>query len=451
MARRGAAPAQPQSNTAGGTPLVDPFLRYARTQPFPVQIGTLAAGNSGGQATSFLTWNPPDIPEVPGWVSELDLAITLPVAVVIPAGANATISPYAPYSAFTINMLLAGSPEWPNNTSLVPFWLDEIMSTRDFDPFSVGPNLVNSGTGSQKGNPLDIPAWFDAGTVTNAFVPNFSGGTTVVLPGSVIHNGGTAAATTHFIMSFLTRLRFQRKRTKMWGMVPLGDPQNRPQLKLQLNALVGGQPENNLIQDIAAAGITATVDTGGVTCNAVFRSKSLDILPGSVTQLGTPQVALGLNVTYDNSFSIQNAGAILYQFQRTAQIYTKILHCFVNKQAPIDVDYFALWLNQNRQSARWEYDMSAGTLQDYYADVLRKYHRYLPNGVFVVDMEDGDFPDIPRETPYNALMSPDTAYAGAAGVAATPNLTTAFRIPSGTVMSGAYAGIYTFGLVRVPY
>jgi hypothetical protein len=186
----------------------------------------------------------------------------------------------------------------------------------------------------------------------------------------------------------------------------------------------------------------------------VFRSKSLDVLPQTVQQMQQPMVQLGLNVTYDNSFQIQNAGAILYQYQRTAQIYNTIFHGFVNGNnpaSPIDVDYFGLWLTQNQASARWSYDASAGTMQDYFSDLFHRYKRYLPKGVFVVDLDNGQVPEIPRETPYNGLMSPDTAYAAAAGVAATPNMATAFRIPAGTAMSGAYAAIWTLGLVRVPY
>lgn len=423
-------------------PAIDPFLRFARTRPFPVQLGSVAAGNSGGQATSLVVWNPNQIPEVPAWLSYLDLLITLPVSVTVPAGATVNVSPYAPYSAFSAQMILAGSPEWPANVSLVPFWLDELTNSQQFDPMGIGPALSTPNT-----TPGDVPTWFDQGPS----VPGFAGGATTVLPGQSITNPGGAPAVTTFQMVFPVRIRFQRKRNKMWGMIPLGDPQNRPQLRMQLNALVGPNPENNLIQDPAASGATAVLAGGGAAINAIFRSKSLDILPQSVQQLAQPLVALGLNLTYDNSTQIQNAGAILYQYQRTAQIYTAIMQLFVNNQAPVDLDYWALWLTQDRASARWEYDAAAGSMQDYFNDTFQRYHRYLPNGVFVADLDGGEFPDIPRETPYNPLMSPDVAYASAVGVAATPNMATAFRIPAGTPMVSAYSGTYTFGLVRVPY
>lgn len=237
----------------------------------------------------------------------------------------------------------------------------------------------------------------------------------------------------------------------MWGMIPLGDPQNRPSFRMQLNSLVGGQPENNLVQDIAAGGATAVVDTGGISIQSNFRSKSYDALPPTVTNLPNPQVQYGFNVTYDNSHTVQNAGLLDYQYQRTAQIYTKMFHTMVNNANAIDMDYFGLWLTEDRQTARWEYDAAAGNFQDYYEHLLAAYKRYLPKGTFIADFESGEVPELPKETPFNALMSPDAKYAQAAGVAPTPNMTTAWRFPAGTAMSGAYVGIYTLGLVTVPY
>lgn len=431
-------------------PPVDPFLRYARSQPLPVQVGSVPAGNTGGLATSIVAWNPNNIPEVPAWCSEIDLICSLPVSITIPAGKSVTMSPWAPYSALSAQMILAGSPEWPNNCSLVPFWWDELISNGGFDPMGVGPVTVADFDAQKTGQ---ITSWFDRGPAATA--PSFGTGSTTILPGQTVTNGGTVAETLHVVLVWVSRIRFQRKRMKMWGMIPLGDPQNRPVLRLQLNALIGPNPENNLIQDTTpASGSTAAVDTAGLAVTAVYRAKSLDVLPQSVQNLQQPAVALGLNVTYDNSFQIQNAGAMLWQYQRTAQIYTAIMHGFVNGNnpaSPIDVDYFGLWLTQNQATARWAYDAAAGTIQDYYTDLYHRYKRYLPKGVFIADLDHGMVPEIPRETPYNALMSPDTSYAAAAGVAATPNMATAFRIPNGTSMAAAYAAIYTFGLVRVPY
>lgn len=424
---------------APSVPVVDPFLRFARTQPLPVQVGTLAAGDTGGQATSLIAWNPNNIAEVPGWASELDLIISLPIEITTAAASAVKMSPLAPYSALAAQMILAGSPEWPQNTSLVPFWLDAITNSRGFDPFMYGPTVRTT-----NGVPSDVdPEWYDGG----AGAASFAGGADTLLPGQTL----TAATTYNIVVTFTVRIQLQRLRSKMWGMIPLGDPQNRPVLRMQLNALLGTNPENNMFISDGVAGTTAAVDTGGVQVTAVFRTKTLDVLPPEIQQMPQPQVGLGLNLIYDNSFSIQNAGAIVYQGQRTAMIYSAIHHILVNDGLPIRGDYFGLWLTQNQQSARWAYDAGAGTFQDYYEDVLRRYHRSLPQGHYVADLANGDFPDIPRETPYNGLMSPDVAYAATVGVAASPNMSTAVRIPAGVAITNAYLATYAFGLVRVPY
>lgn len=421
-------------------PVVDPFLKYARTQPLPVQIGTLAAGDAGGQATSLIGWNPNNIAEVPGWASDLDLTVTLPVTLTTVAGSTVRMSPLAPFSALSAQMILAGSPEWPQNTSLVPFWLDEITSRREFDPFQRGGASLR--TTNNSANDVD-PAWYDGG----AKAPTFAGGADTILPNAVV----AAGVTKNITLRFTVRIRFQRLRSKMWGMIPLGDPQNRPVLRMQLNQLLGANPENNLFLDGGTAGSTAVVGTGGVQVLAVFRTKTLDVLPPEIQQMPQPQVGLGMNLIYDNSFAINNAGAIVYQGQRTAMIYTGIHHFLVNNKLPIRADYFGLWLTQNQQSARWAYDDSAGTMQDYYEQVLRTYGRDLPQGHYFADLSGGDYPDIPRETPYVGLMSPDVAYAATVGVAAAPNMSTAIRIPGGTALTAAYLATYAFGLVRVPY
>lgn len=424
-------------------PVVDPFLRYARRQPSPVQTGTLGAGDAGGLATSFLTWNPGEVPPVPGWCDSVDLIFSLPVALTVAAGKTSTMSPLAPYSAFSAQMVIAGSPEWPANTSLVPWWLDEITRRGSgFDPYKIGPSIITT-----NGLPSDVLGQFDSG----ASGPTFAGGADTILPGGTTAGGG-GGTTKAITIRGAVRIQLQRLRTKMWGMIPFGDPQNRPVLKVQLNALVGSNPENNLfIQDTSGTGVSAVVGTGGITMYAVYNNRSLDVLPGNVTQLPTPQVGLGLNVNYNNSWTIANANAIVQYQHRTAMIYTDIHQILINAGLPIRPDYWGLWLTGDQQSARWAYDSGQGNFQEYYADLLRRYGRYLPKGHMVADLSGGEFPDIPRETPYNGLMSPDVGYAATAGVTATPNMTTNLRVPSGTSMSSCYVATYSLGLVRVPY
>ncbi len=419
------------------------WLDHARTQPFPIQVGSLAAGRSGGTAQDFVTWNPNEIPSVPGWASEIDIFTELPVAITLPASGGAVrFSPWSPYSALSFQMILSGSPEWPNNMSLVPWWLDEIVNTQGFDPNMIGPPTTDGDLASA------IAGWFDPGPAATAIT--FDAGTNDYLPGETVTNATTAAVTVNTKIRFVTRIRLQRRRNQMWGMIPLGDPRNRPVAKLQLNSLIGTQPENCLMMDVGTGTPTAVIDTGGVIVYMAFRAKSLDSLPDGAS-VQAPTVGFGLQVNYNNSFANAAAGTIYNQQQQTAMLYTSIHQLLVNSEYAVRPDYISLWLNQQQQSARWTYDATAGSLFDYFIDNLRKYHRYLPLGHMVFVLEGGDFPDIKSVTPYNALMSPDASYAAAVGVVATPNMATAWRIPSGTVMSASYAATYAFGLVQVPY
>lgn len=423
------------------------WLDHARTQPFPVQIGSIAAGRSGGTAQDIVNWNPTEIPSVPAWASEIDVMIELPVAITVPASGGAVrFSPYAPYSALNLQLLLSGSPMWPNNMSLVPWWLDEIInSASGFDPFMVGPVLSNG----------DLPtttamqaSWFDPGPT--ALQTTFDAGTNDYGPGETISNATGSPVTVNTKIRWTTRIRLQRRRNQMWGMIPLGDPKNRPVVKMQMNSLVGTQPENCLLLDTGVGTPTAVIDTGGVVINMVFRAKSLDALPEGAA-VNPPVVGFGLNVTYDQSALNASAGTIYNEELQTAMLYTSVHQLLINAEYGVDPDYISMWLNQQRQSARYEYDAGAGTLQDYYQDNLRKYRRYLPIGHMCFDLEGGDFPDVKSVTPYVALMSPDASYASAVGVAASPNMCTAWRVPAGTSMSGSYTATYGFGLVQVPY
>jgi hypothetical protein len=417
---------------SGSVAPVNP-LTYLRTRPNPSLVGTINAGANGGNAGSIVNWNPSSIPEVPAWAAAIDLSITLPISVTVPADATASISEFGPYAAWLFQLVLAGSPEWPSNTSLVPFYLDNIANTIKTDPASYGPD---------SGLVSNVPSLFYGGPNAPTFDSQY--------PGAAIVNATAGPVTTTFTWQYSARIQLQRDPQQMWGCIPLGDPQNRPQVNMQLGALVGSRPEGSLVQDKANAGITAEVGEGGATVNLVFESLSTDILPDGTT-LPVPVVGYGLNVTYDSSLAVPNAGAIIYQQQRTAMIYTAIHNIYFNDQAPINPDYIGLWLTQDQQSARYAFDIANGTLQDYYDNLRSRYGRYFPSGHVYFDMSKGSFPDFPKLSPYKSAMSPDAAYAAAAGVRATPNMSTAFRIPSSTDIAAAYVANYAFGLVTVPY
>jgi hypothetical protein len=432
------APAAP-TKTAGNRVPGTPVLKYLRTQPLPTISGTIPATARGGTAGSQVVWNPSTVPEIPAWASAIDLSITVPISVHLATGKKAHISPYAPYCMFQLQSILAGAPEWPNNTSLVPFWLDWLTHTRKSIQTSIGPDYATQN---------NIGTWFYKGPTGVTWTSKY--------PGSTL-TGGSGGTTFTWTWKFTVRIRLQVKPNRLWGCIPLGDPQNRPRFPTYLTALVGPNPENNLLQGRgtnATSTITAKVGSGGVVIKMTFRSLSLDVLPTTVKTLPAIKVGMGRQVGYTNSLPLPVAGSIVYQQQRLAQIYTAIYQCLVNKQAPINPDYIGLWITQAKASARWTYDKSVTTLQNFYKAIKETYGRYLPVGVvpFVLDGGfGGTDPEYPREAPYNGLMSPDAAYAAQAVVKVTPNMSTAVRIPSGTSITSCYSATYTFGLIKVPY
>lgn len=420
------------------------FLKYAASMPRPSILGTIASGSSGG-AASPVVWARV-LPVTPRWVEKIELYCSLPYSLVIPAGATVTISPYFPWCMIQNKFTIAGSPPW-DQISMVPFWLDDITSRQGWDPSVIGPGntaMPSTATGlanNQGGLGLP-PKQVDLGTW------GFSTGNALVVPGGTIHNTGTAAETVTGTATFCAEIQLQRRNQFTFGMVPNGDPQDRPDLEVVLSPMVGTQPENSPFQDIAAAGITCTLASAG-TVIAVWRSKGLDVLPEGVNP-AQPQVGLGWSI---NSFTstVQNAGQINETQHRAAMLYQKIFQLLVSGQVAVDPNYIGLWLTGEQQNARWEYDASQNSMQSYWNDLLDRYQRLMPLGSCIFDFVGGNIPELPQTSPYMGMMSPDENYAKSFGVAFTPAMETAQRFPSGTTMTSAYVRTYSMGYVEVPY
>jgi hypothetical protein len=408
------------------------FLKYAKTYDDIVQVGTINSGVSGG-ATASVNWNR-EVQTAPSWARAIVVHVSLPISVTLPASSTATISEFLPWAGLSHNLVLGGAPPFAAPVSGVPFWLDDITNKERYDPSDTGPT--------------EVPAsWRYTGASTDSYTIGS------LVPGGTVVNSGASPVTNNYTLQFTYRIRLARSddnRTNpnMFGYLPLGDPMNRPRLDMYLNPIVGPNPEFNLIQDIANAGITATLSSAG-SVTLVWESKALDILPSGIS-LPSPLVQMGLTVNTSPT-SIQNSGQIVNVPHRAAMIYEKVFHLLTSGQQNIDADYFGLWLTGEQQSARWEYDANLGNFWKYYNDVHRRYRRYLPKGVFVADLVGGETPETPYNSPYNGLMSPDVTYAAVAGVPATPAMQTSIRIPSGVTPSVAYCRTYSFGLVSVPY
>lgn len=437
------------------------WLRYARDNYTSVQNGTGPTSSTGGQAARF-TWDV-TTPANPFWAWAIALQIKLAVTITIPASGSVTFSPLAPYSAIGVQMTIGGG-QAIQPMSLVPFWLDYLTSRREGSFSGEGPsedlNVPALSPGSAA-NKTYLPEWefngVDSSLPSAGVISDLTmyDGSSYYVPGQTVTNSGTSTQTINLTISFkawmqLGRKLYARQLEDLTGCVPLGDPSNRPILNLNVSQLLGTNPENNLIVS-ATSGATCTTSSSTVpTCQLIWVSKELDQLPDNV-QVGTPKVLSALEVNTNAGFAIPNAGQFANLQFDTAMVYTKRFHVLVNNQLPISADYFGIWYSENQANARVAWDATLNTMQEYYRSLLRRYGRYLPKGVYVADMVGGEFPEIPRETPYRGEIVTSTTLSALTGLKPYPNAQTTIRIPSGVSISGAYCTTYSFGTVPVSY
>jgi hypothetical protein len=429
----------PQTQASAAAQAITNFLAVA-PRKYTSILGTVAAGNAGGN-TATVVWQQ-QIPIVPAYCTAIDYEITLPVTVVLAIGsvttATMTASPYAPYSAVGNQITLGGAPPWPL-TEFTPWYLDMIENKVNYDP--AYPGL---------GNLSGIFANMDQGPNPTQIV-TASGALT---PGSTITNTTGAPTNTTYNYQFKLRQQLQRKRHLLWGALPFGDPQNRPNNITQILPLLGNLPEQAMF--VANGGLTGgsgnsvVVATGGATVNCTYELAYIDLLPDTMTVTPQPTVGYALQMIQFSTSGL-NSGTINPITHRTSMLYTAINQLLVNNQLPIQADYFGLWDDQDQQSARWSFDAQSNTFQEWFTFVQRVYRRYFPKGLYFANLAAGEFPEIPSVTPYDALMSPDQTYAQSFGVPTTPAMTTALRIPSATGAVNPYIRTYSLGLVRVPY
>lgn len=398
------------------------FLSYAGSKPGPVQVGSIASGSAGGSTTGGVTFNPNEPVVVPRWAEEIEIYVELPYSITVPTGATCIVSPFGAWTTLMNKFTIAGSPPW-DNISLVPFYLDEIIRRRNWDPTYAGPSPY---TAQQ-----DQGTWvYDTGNAS-------------VIPGQAL-----AVGTYTGTMKYRARIRLQRRRHTCFGMVPMGAANDRPVLKCYMSTLVGGQPENNFLQDVNNTGVTMTLTSAG-TVNLVWRSRGFDQLPQGIAP-ATPIVGLGLEIDYYTQ-SVQNANQIVNDPHKSAMLYQYVYNILISNQQVVQTDFFASLLTGETQNSRYTYDASDNNLQSLFKMYQDRYERFLPKGVYVDDMVGGDIPELPTETPYIAAMASDQGYADAFGIAYTPAMNTAVRFPAGTTMTNAYVATYAFGLVEVPY
>lgn len=413
---------------------INNFLSVAPRKYYAI-LGTVAQGSAGGNTANVNFQQ--QIPIVPAFCTAIDYNITLPVTLTLgtanPA-AQATLSQFAPYSAIANQITLGGAPPWPL-TELTPWYLDYNQHKVDYDPLY--PGLGNGISNA-------VTPW---NTILDQGPNTYSLGLT---PGATVTNGSTTVtATSTYTFTFKVRQQLQRKRQLLWGAIPFGDPENRPQNLTQILPLIGTNPEQTLFVNATGSG-TACVLQATVTVKTTYELAYIDLLPPSMTSVPNPQVGYGLQLIQFSTTNLQS-GTVQPITHRTAMIYTSIHQLLINNELPTQADYFGLWDDQDVQSSRWNFDAQVNTFNEYFDDYQRKYHRYPMKGQYVADFESGLFPEVPSVTPYDALMSPDSSYAAAFGVPVTPAMTTAIRLPSTVTATNPYVRTYAFGLVRVPY
>lgn len=419
----------PSSQASAAAAAVSNFLAVAPTRYMTV-LGSVASGAVGGQS-SDVVWAR-TIPTTPAFCSAVEYEITIPVSLTLAATTGAaTVSPFAPYSAVGQQLTLGGAPPWPQ-TELTAWYLDDIIRHSNWDP-------AYPGLGNNEGYFTDI---LDLGPT-----PNQIGGSGSVNPGTALTNTTTAAVTTDYTFTFKLRQQLMRKRHVLWGAIPFGDPENRPDVTAQLLALVGTHPESNLF--VAGDGATAQL-TSAATVNATYELRYVDLLPPGMGSAPQPLVSYGLQVTNFRRSDL-NAGTVYPTTHRTAMVYTAIHNILVNNQLPIRADYWSLWDDEDQQSAKWAYDDTNNTFVEWFNHIQRTYRRYFNTGHYFVDLEGGDLPEIPSVTPYKGVMTPSATLANSWGITVTPAMSTAIRIPSGTTTSNPYIKNYSFGFVPVPY
>jgi hypothetical protein len=441
------------SAAAAAQAAINNFLSVAPTK-YTAILGTVAAGSTGG-ATANVIWQQ-QIPIVPAFCTAIDYEVTLSLTYTASTAGGAAVSPFAPYSCLANQITLGGAPPWPL-TEMTPWYLDYVAKHIDFD-FSYN-GLGNTGA-AYAANDFYAPGAPATFALTTGVGILDAGPTPNIFPAGAVPNATvTTGAVANAIMQFKVRQQLQRKRHLLWGAVPFGDPENRPNNLTQILPLQGVNPEQCLIVNGATTvySTAPVLGTGGATVKATYELAYIDLLPPSMTSVPNPQVGYGLQLIQFSTTGLA-AGTAQPITHRTAMAYTSIHQLLINSPTsaaagglPQRADYFGLWDDQDQQSSRWNFDAQNNTFTEYFDKFQRAYHHYPLTGQYLADFEGGLFPEIPSVTPYDAIMSPDASYAAAFGVPVTPAMTTTLRIPSGTTVFNPYVRTYAFGLVRVPY
>ena len=407
---------------------VQAFLEITRPKPFAIS-GTLASGATGG-STSNIAWQQP-IPTQPSFCQYIDYEITVPVALTLAAGESVTVSPFAPYSAFSQSLSIGGSNPW-QLIELLPWALDAVERRINYgiDYPGLGDNTGYYASVLDQGP--NAPNIGQAGSLT---------------PGATITNSGTAVVTNDYTITFKVRQWLGMMQKSMWGYVPFGDTANEIVNNLQLNPLVGTNPTQSLFYNSTSTSNTAATN-GTTTAIAVYALRTPTLAYPSIP-VTNPLIEFGRKLERRN-VNTTAPGAQDYQKHTTGMLYTSMHHIALANNVPTELTYFARWVSEVSEGALAEYNAQLNTFNEYFTEYHSKYQRYPYKGQYSFDLTRGTYPPDPTLTPSIDIMTPSQTYATAFDIPVTPAMSTAWQFPTGAT-SPLQVVMYDFGLVEVPY
>ncbi len=408
------------------------FFELARENPVSQTGGSFPTGSAGGPAVVASFSN--TIPTESVWARRIELYVNLTVSLTVPVSGSVTVSPLAPYSSILSTFGINNQNYW----NVIPgsaFYLDDLTQTRDGGEdvdFPYGPTA----------NLYDNP-WFES--YLFAYTSGYA-------PGTTITNAGTASETLTLNYIFCVPIQLQRLVRRPFGMVPLGDPDNRPNHLIALNTLVGTDPAKNLFVNASATATPTAATSGTPTVAHVLPSLDITLLPPNASASPVPTVGLALQVNEKDTVGMALAQKTPLT-HRTAFIYERILAICQAGGLPVNPDYVDLENTDAESDSTWgsAYTTDNANLQALARVFQRRYHRLPPKGCVPVDLSSGDFPDLPNVSPQVWLMTPSLNLAAALpGLIATPALQTRWRIPTGSGASPIVEA-YEFGVAPVSY
>jgi len=405
------------------------FLELAREYPVFQPQGSFALASAGGASpVSF----PNPIPTESVWARRIELFTTLNLTITVPASGTVTVSPLAPFSAIRSTFGINNQAYW-TDVPATAHWLDDMTLTRTLDASFNGQSDGGGNYPNATGQ-----------AYLYSYTANYAPGTTVT-------NSGTASEVLTVKYVFAVPIRLQRYIRRPFGLVPLGDPDNRPNILVNLNGLVGTDPAKSLLVN-ASAGVTATTSaTVASTCAAIYPALEISLLPQGATASPVPTVGLGLQVNEVDSQGL-TAGVKYPLKHRTAFIYERIIGILESGQVPVEPDYVGLEPTDSERSALWTYTVDNNNMADKYRLDRDRYHRLLPLGCQIVDLSSNDFPDLPNASPSVNEMTPSINLAAALpGLIPTPAMQTRWRLPAGNAGTNPLLEAYEFGLAPVGY